>query len=156
MEEFKKIIESCIVCLGLQETDGDTLIADMLAEAVKQGKLDAAVLPKAIRAVLNREKSASTAIPDGIALPHGRTNCVDKQLCMIGVHPQGIPFGAPDGKPTHLFVLMLVPLSMGCAHIQFLAKLSRCLSEPTVRTAIATATRPDEITKAIVNVIEGM
>ena len=156
MEEFREIIESCIVCLGLQETDGETLIVDMLTEAVKQGKLDAAALPKAIRAVLNREKSASTAIPDGIALPHGRTNCVDKQLCMIGVHHKGIPFGAPDGKPTQLFVLMLVPLTMGCAHIQFLANLSRCLSEPTVRTAIAAATQPEEVTKAILNIIEGM
>jgi PTS system nitrogen regulatory IIA component len=67
---------------------------------------------------MKRELSASTAMPDGIALPHGRTDTVSDIVCMIGIHPRGVvDFGAPDNAPTHIFVLLLVPATVGCNHI---------------------------------------
>ncbi len=99
--------------------------------------------------MLKREHTASTALPDGIALPHGRTECVDDIVCMIGIHPKGVAFGAPDGLPTRIFVLLLVPAKIGCGHIHFLAHLSQRLMERAVCDSILAATTRDAVLQAV-------
>jgi PTS system nitrogen regulatory IIA component len=118
---------------------------------VTQGLLAAAHKDEAITAVMKREMSASTAMPDGIALPHGRTDCVADIVCMIGIHPAGVDFGAPDNQPTHIFVLLLVPATVGCNHIHFLANLSRRLLEQSVRQELLSATSREQVLNSILS-----
>src|SRR5690348_329505 len=63
-----------------------------------------------IRALEERESLHSTGIGDGVALPHARNalvGLVDKPVIVFGRHPQGIPFGAIDNKPSQLFFLLI-------------------------------------------------
>ena len=152
--EFCEIVRSSLVCLNREERCGRDLIAGLLMEAAKAGLLEKGDLPKALRAVMNREASASTALPGGIALPHGRVRFSDRLICLIGIHQQGVDFQAPDGGLTHIFVVLLVPLTLGCMHIQFLAHLSKRLLEPSVCHDLLAATERDEVINSLLNQVE--
>jgi PTS system nitrogen regulatory IIA component len=149
MVRFKEIIGHSTVCLNLDETDGPQVVARLIQAAVDEGRLPAERRDEVVQTVLKRERGASTAMPDGIALPHGRTDCVRDILCVIGIHPRGIEFGAPDLEPTHIFVLLLVPLTVGCNHISFLANLSRRLMEQSVRDNLVRALSREAVLRAL-------
>lgn len=154
MIRFDEIIRKSLVCLNMAEHDGPQVIEALIDAAVGGGLLPVEHQDAAIRTVLNREMSASTAMGDGVALPHGRTDCVNDIVCVFGVHPDGIDFGAADGSLTHVFVLMLTPLSMGGNHVQFLAALSRRLVEPSVRNGLLAAKTRDDVLKLILANLE--
>lgn len=154
MGNFSEVIHHSLVCLGLTESDGHRVVVAMIEKAVQEGLIQAAQMDEAIRAVMKREMSASTAMPDGIALPHGRTDTVSDIVCMLGVHPRGVDFGAPDNQPTHIFVLLLVPATVGCNHIHFLANLSRRLMEQSVRLALLGAQTREQALNAILSFSE--
>ena len=154
MMSFDEIIKKSLVCLDMAEPDGPQVIESMIEAAIREGALAAEHRDTAIRTVLNRELSASTAIGDGVALPHGRTDCVSDIVCVFGVHPAGIDFGAADGSLSHVFVLMLTPLSMGGNHVQFLAALSRRLIEASVRNGLLAAKTRDDVLQLILANLE--
>ena len=151
MANFVEIISKSIVCLNMADGDGQGVITTLIDAAVREGLLPAEHKGEAVMAVLKREMSASTALPDGIALPHGRTDCVTDIVCMLGVHPAGIDFGAPDNQRSHIFVLLLVPATVACNHIHFLANLSRRLMEPSVRNELLTAPARDHVLQTILS-----
>lgn len=151
MSNFVEVIEKSVVCLGLTDPDGQKVVTTLIESAVSHGLLSKAQQDEAVRAILKREMSASTAMPDGIALPHGRTDCVTDIVCVIGIHPKGIDFGAPDNQPSHIFVLLLVPATVGCNHIHFLANLSRRLMEQSVRNELLAAPTRERVLQTILS-----
>ena len=151
MASFEEIIEKSLVCLNLTDNEGALVIKTLIDQAVQEGLLAAEHRDAAVKAVINRELSASTALPDGIALPHGRVECVQDIVCMLGIHPQGIAFGAPDNRVTHVFVLLLVPATVACNHIHFLARLSRRLMEASVRNDLLAAQSREEVLRTILS-----
>ena len=151
MATFDEVILKSLVCLDMAETDGYRVVITLIERAVEQGLLPPVHKDEAIKAVMKREMSASTAMPDGIALPHGRTDCVTDLVCLIGIHPRGVDFGAPDNLPTHIFVLLLVPATVGCNHIHFLANLSRRLLEQSVRNALLRASSREQVLQTILS-----
>lgn len=149
MSCFEEIIGKSLVTLHMAQDDSSAAIKSLIEAAVASGLLPAANMESVVRAVLNRELSASTALPDGIALPHGRTEHVSEIVCVFGVHPTGVDFNAPDGRPTHVLVLLLVPSLTACSHIHFLANLSRCLMEASVRNDLMAAQTRDDFIRIL-------
>ena len=84
----------------------------------------------AARTVLDRETQMSTGMGEGIAVPHGRTDEVDNLVCAVGIKREGIDFGAADGKPTKLFVLMLTPEGGSDPYLQCVASVMGVLDSP--------------------------
>jgi fructose-specific PTS system IIC-like component len=150
MNGFKEVVQQCVVCLNMTETNGMDVIVRLVQEAVRHGLVRPENEEDAVRAILNREQSASTAQPEGIALPHGRVSCVSDVVFMLGVHPQGVDFGAPDGQPTQLFAQMLAPQSYGVSYIQFLAQLCQRLLDTSVREQLMRAATKEEICAALI------
>lgn len=151
MGNFNEVISKSVVCLNMSEDEGHAVLSALVKKAVEQSALEPVHMDDAIRAVLKREQSASTAMPDGIALPHGRIEGIGDLVCMIGIHPRGVDFGSPDGQPTHIFVELLVPATAGCNHIHFLANLSRRLLEQSVRTELLAAASREHVVQAILS-----
>ncbi len=149
MSVFSEVIDKSTVCLNVSVQDSHQLVVTLIEAAISEGRLAAEHKDEAVHAVLKREQSASTAMPDGIALPHGRTDCVSEILCIVGIHPQGIAFGAPDNQPSKIFVLLLVPVTVGCNHIHFLANLSRRLMEQSVREGLLRATSRERVIRVL-------
>lgn len=152
MSVYEEIIAKSIVRLDMRETGGAGVVRTLIEAAEAEGLLAPECRELAIRTVLNREESASTALEEGVALPHGRIECVSDMLCMIGIHNTGIPFGAHDGLPTRIFVLLLVPPDIGHRHLRFLSTLSKQFMDTSVRAAILAAQTREQTLSALLNI----
>ncbi len=95
-------------------------------------------------AIIEREESMSTGMQFGIAIPHGRTDGVDRLVCAIGIKPEGVDFDAVDGRPSRIFVLTLAPRSGTAPHMQFMSMVSQVLNEQG-RTALLACDSSDEM-----------
>lgn len=105
----------------------------------------------ALTAVLaERERLGSTAIGDGIAIPHGKIPGVRSIVGVFGRCPQGVEFDSLDGNPTHLFFLLVAPEDSASLHLKALARVSRLFRDNAFRDHLMTAHDPTEIYRLIV------
>jgi PTS system nitrogen regulatory IIA component len=104
-----------------------------------QPALDAASLA---RALAEREAVGSTAVGNGVALPHCRLFGLDRLCLAVALHREGVDFDAADGAPVRLFVAVLSPAEAPSAHLRLLAELARRLRDPR-RIERALAARGD-------------
>lgn len=102
-----------------------------------------------VNVLLEREKLGSTGIGDGIAIPHGKMSGFDELMVSFGRSKEGIDFNAMDGKPVHLFFLLMAPENSAGQHLKVLAKLSRMLKDTNFRKKLMSAKSKDELYKII-------
>lgn len=97
---------------------------------------DAATMETVFQSVLSREARASTAIGDGLAVPHGRTEAVG-ELCMAaGIVEAVDDYQTPDGVPVRACFLMLTPMADQGVHLRVLGRLARMMRRDDVRAAL--------------------
>jgi PTS system nitrogen regulatory IIA component len=122
-------------------------LADHLAAHVSgPQKIDREVLAKVL---LERERLASTAIGEGVAIPHGKLDAVGKLVACVGRAPEGVDFDSMDGRPTHLFFVLVAPENSTGVHLKALARISRLFKDPEFRTRLMQAKDAQEIFRVI-------
>ncbi len=122
-------------------------LADHLAAHVTgPQKIDREVLAKVL---LERERLASTAIGEGVAIPHGKLDAVGKLVAVVGRAPEGVDFDSMDGRPTHLFFVLVAPENSTGVHLKALARISRLFKDPEFRTRLMQAKDAQEIYRVI-------
>jgi len=102
-----------------------------------------------LQVLLERERLGSTGIGDGIAIPHGKLQGLDEILLSFGRSSEGIDFDAMDGKPVHLFFLLMAPENSAGLHLKILAKISRMLKDPALRDNLLRAKSKERIWRII-------
>lgn len=105
---------------------------------------------KAIDVLQHREKLGSTGIGDGVAIPHGKISDLSNLVIAFGRSKKGIPFNAVDGKPVHLFFLLMAPENSTGQHLKVLAKISKLLKTPGFRKKLIDAKTTGDLYKAII------
>jgi nitrogen PTS system EIIA component len=95
--------------------------------------------------LLERETLGSTGIGEGVAIPHGKSKTVKKLLASFGRSVPGLDFQAMDGKPTHLFFLLVAPEDSAGIHLKALARISRLMKDASFRKRLLEAETGDEI-----------
>ncbi len=96
--------------------------------------------------VLNeRERLGSTAIGDGIAIPHGKLRGVTQIQGVFGRSSEGIDFDSLDGNPTHLFFLLIAPEDSASLHLKALARVSRLFKDAGFRQHLLDAADAAEL-----------
>ncbi len=101
------------------------------------------------KVLLDRERLASTAIGEGVAIPHGKLDAVGKLVACIGRAPQGVDFDSMDGRPTYLFFVLVAPENSTGVHLKALARISRLFKDPEFRTRLMRAKDGPEMFKVI-------
>ena len=81
----------------------------------------------------NREQLGSTAVGNGVAIPHGKVPGLERIFAIFGRSKKGIDFHSHDEKLTHLFFVLLAPETAIGNHLQALARLSRLLKDEKIR-----------------------
>jgi nitrogen PTS system EIIA component len=102
-----------------------------------------------VEVLLDREKLGSTGIGDGIAIPHGKLKGLDSLVIAFGRSREGIDFDSIDGKPVHIFFLLMAPESSTGQHLKALAKISRMLKDPEFRSGLLSAKSTEELYRKI-------
>jgi PTS system nitrogen regulatory IIA component len=102
-----------------------------------------------LHVLLDREKLGSTGIGDGIAIPHGKLAGLEEMAVAFGRSGEGIAFEAMDGKPVHLFFLLMAPENSAGQHLKALAKISRMLKDRGFRRNLLDAKTHDDLVRII-------
>ena len=98
------------------------------------------VTPEQVSAVLGeRENLGSTAIGDGIAIPHGKLKGLTQIVGVFGRSLPGVDFNSLDGKASQLFFLLVAPEDSASLHLKALARVSRLLRDPSFRSRLLEA-----------------
>lgn len=101
------------------------------------------------KAIWQREMTRTTGIGHGIGIPHGKAEGVDQLRMAIGLAAEPIEFGAIDGRPVDLIILLASPVDQTGPHIQALAKISRMLTDEAFRNEIKTAESAESLYEMI-------
>lgn len=70
----------------------------------------------------------STGLQDGVAIPHGKSDSVDRLICAVGIKHEGVDFNSLDGEPSQIIILTISPKSQPAPHVQFMSTVSQLLS----------------------------
>jgi PTS system nitrogen regulatory IIA component len=108
-----EVLEELAACLCAQHPE---IVADELTAVLSE-----------------RERLGSTAIGDGIAIPHGKLSSVSKIFGAFGRHVKGVDFESLDGQPSHLFFLLVAPEDSTSLHLKALARVSRLFRDASFR-----------------------
>lgn len=98
------------IVLGLKSRTRETAIAELVEHLVRLGYIREGDAEGVGESILAREKVGSTALYDGIALPHCRSTVTERFIGVLGIEPAGIAFEAVNGGPVHSIFLVLAPL----------------------------------------------
>lgn len=99
------------------------------------------------KVVLEREELGTTGIGEGIAVPHGKSDSVDKLVAAFGRSEKGINFESIDNQPVHLLFLLVAPIDSAGPHLMALARISRLLKNKDFREELINAEGKSEILK---------
>ena len=142
--DYGAILQASPVVLGMTEDSPEGVFSRLFDALVAMGCLPADLRETARSAVNAREQVGCTALANGIAIPHGYMDEVEKPVVAIGVHTRGVDCSSIDGQPTRIFILLLNHQGSR-DHIRFLAAVNRRLIIPEVRVGILMAQSRDEV-----------
>ncbi len=125
----------------------------------KKGVLEELTLPvsyitqadhkELVRVLIEREHLGSTGIGNGIGIPHGKMKGLTSLVLGIGLSKKGVNFDSLDGKPTHIFFLLLTPENSTGLHLKLLARISKLLKEEAFKEKLFSAKDEEEVLQAI-------
>jgi PTS system nitrogen regulatory IIA component len=137
------LLDDGLVLPRLEARDRTGVLREMAArlEARHAPGLDDSLLDK----LLKREELGTTAIGKGVAVPHCRAKGIKAPALLLGLSPDGVAFDAVDGKPSHVFFLLVSPEDNPGAGLRLLAAIaglvrrSRGLSSKLIKAPTAEA-----------------
>lgn len=132
------LISPASIALGMTASSKENAI-DLLVNLHEQaGNIsDRAVYKKGI---LDREALGSTAIGEGIAIPHAKNAAVKRPALAAMTVPAGVDYEAMDGQPSNLFFMIAAPEGGGDVHLEVLSRLTMLLMDPEFRDKLLQAT----------------
>ena len=140
---LKKTISPDAISLSLAGIDKQTVLEEMVDLMASSGLVSDR--SGALKAIREREDKMSTGMQNGIAIPHAKSDIVNSLVAAVGVHQAGVDFDSLDGEPTHIFIMTLSPAKRAGPHIQFLAEVSRVLSQEETRERVMQASSKEEL-----------
>ncbi|MFA0504321.1 fructose-specific PTS transporter subunit EIIC [Vibrio sp. 10N.222.54.B12] len=121
------LINQNLIKLSLSANSKEDVFKELIDVLYAQGRISDKV--QFLADIKAREEQGNTGFEEGIALPHAKSSAVVKPAVVIGVHQQGIEYGADDGQPSKLFFMIASPDGGDNHHIEVLAELSSKLIE---------------------------
>ncbi len=134
--------------------DRKSILSDLKARN-KKGILEELVVPVAeiagvsqkdlARVLMDRERLGSTGIGGGIGIPHGKMKDLESLVLGFGLSRKGVDFESLDGRPTHIFFILVTPENSTGLHLKLLARISRILKNDPFKSRLLEAADSDEI-----------
>ncbi len=123
---------------------------EALQELIKPLNLSEERRKVVLEALRKREAIGSTGIGHGIAIPHTRSVVLDSVSLVVGRSKDGVDFDALDGKPVHLFFLLVAPPNdPGTKYLITLGEVARMAKKLIEKNAYLEAKDEDEFFKIL-------
>jgi len=145
-----EILREDIIKINLDATTKWEAIQELVDLLISTHELRLTDRNEIIDAVFDRERSLSTGLEHGIAVPHAVVNCVEDVIAALGISRTGIPFESHDGQPAKLVILLLIPQGAFQRHVRTLAGIARLGINPELRNQLFDAKTPAEAMEVLV------
>lgn len=143
MLDIKEVLLEENVCLNLKASTKDEAIEEMCDMLSQNGCIsDKGAFMKEI---YNREAEGLTGIGDGIAIPHGRNQCVQRTVIAFGRTKADIDWGSYDEQPVHCIIMFAVRDVDMSQHIILLSHVAQLLLDKDVIEMLETASNAEEV-----------
>ncbi|ANF96700.1 PTS fructose transporter subunit IIABC [Paenibacillus bovis] len=143
IEQLTDIMDLDLIELNLQGESRDQVIDEMIDILDQQGRLTSATDFK--QAILDREHESTTGIGMNIAIPHGKSQAVQRPAVVFGLKQDGVDWHSMDGTDARLIFMIAVPRSsQGNAHLKVLQMLSRKLMDEQYRNQLLQVSSREE------------
>jgi PTS system nitrogen regulatory IIA component len=133
----------------LQARTKEEVIDELVGLLITAGAIEKKSKNKVVEVLLAREALGSTAIGQGIAIPHGKCDCVNKLVGGLGVSKAGINFDSLDGEPAYIFFVLVAPIDSAGPHLKALARISRILKDKYFRDTLKTSKDEKSVLKLV-------
>ena len=127
----------------------EDVIRELVELLVNAGSIKPKDVSKLVQTLLKRESLGSTGIGQGVAIQHGKADCVTKLVAAFGVSKAGVNFDSLDGEPVSLFFLLVAPEDSAGPHLKALARISRLLKDKHFRESLRAAKDEKTLAKII-------
>ena len=127
------------------------IIEEMVELAVKNKEISHDDAETVKNALIEREKSMSTGIGNGVAIPHCSTSKVSSIITVMAFTPKGLNFEAIDNEPVKIVILLIVPKDKLTQHIKTLANIAKMMSDAGLREKLLEQKTSDSILKTLKN-----
>ena len=114
----------------------EEVVKELVDLLINTGEIEKRHRNKLIDNLMARESLGSTAIGQGIAIPHAKSDCVDKLVAAFGLSKKGVDFDSLDGEPVYIFFLLVAPQDSAGPHLKALARISRLLKDKYLRDSL--------------------
>jgi PTS system nitrogen regulatory IIA component len=146
--KISDILSKELVIPDLREADKQSVLSELVRHlSHKVAGIDTSEL---LGVLLEREQLGSTGIGDGIAIPHGKLKDLKQLIAVFGKSAGGVSFDAMDGRPVHLFFLLVAPENSAGVHLKALARLSRLLKRNGFRQKLMSVADAEQLYQVIV------
>jgi PTS system fructose-specific IIC component/PTS system nitrogen regulatory IIA component len=133
--------------IGLEAEDKDEVFEELADVFCHASRLD--IREDILEAIRERERKMSTGIQKGIAVPHGKSNAIDRVYGVLGISKKGIDYDALDGEPVYLLFMVIGPQSSTEKHLRILKRLAELLENPQFFTDLAAQNDPAQASAVI-------
>jgi len=147
--ELSDNLKKSNILLKPKSTNRWELIGEMVDCASKNKDIDPSESDEIKKSLIEREKSMSTGIGNGVAIPHCTTLKVQDIIFILAIIPRGMDFDAIDNLPVKIVILLLVPKNKLTQHIKTLANIAKLMSIDDLRNSLLTLKTPESIIKTI-------
>jgi fructose-specific phosphotransferase system IIA component len=137
-----EILQPDCLKVPLTGTDKESAIVELIDSLDAAGVLQDR--DTVLNAVLTREKTRSTGIGSGIAIPHGKCGAVKELVMAVGIAKEPIDFQSIDQNPVKIILLLVSPADQTGPHIQALARISRVMLDDNFKTKLENAKSVEE------------
>ncbi|NOX96607.1 MAG: PTS sugar transporter subunit IIA [Nitrospirae bacterium] len=145
--KLSNLMREDLICLNLRvekKRDGINEIVDLLART--RGITDR---DKFLRAIMEREKLASTGVGEGVAIPHARTEAAKEMVIAFARSEKGVDFDSLDKEPVYLIFMIAAPEKPVEPYLKALARISRLLGKKPFKESLRKAKSPQEVIEVI-------
>ncbi|GGI89242.1 PTS IIA-like nitrogen-regulatory protein PtsN [Polymorphobacter multimanifer] len=144
--DFADLLRGDAIFLGVEAGDKSALLAACAQAAAPLAGLPASFILERVR---ERETLGTTGFGQGVAIPHARLAGLDAVTIVVVRPAKPLDYGALDGEPVDLVVMLLSPEGAGADHLKALARISRALRNRRILAAMRAAPSADALFAAI-------
>ncbi len=138
--KLSELITTDLVEIPLRAADKWDALRALAQVPVRAGRYSASFATTVEQALVVRERSMTTGMEHGIAIPHAAVDGIDDLIAILGLNSVGIPFETLDGAPARIIIGLVIPRAKKLAHIKTLAEIAKLLSRADVRDRLVRCT----------------
>ena len=147
--QIMEFLSKKAILTNISSTKKEDVIKELVDGLIAAGDIEKRCRNKLIDSLMSREALGSTAIGQGIAIPHAKSDCVNKLVAAFGLSKKGVDFDSLDGELAYIFFLLVAPQDSAGPHLKALARISRLLKDKYFRDTLRNCSDDKAVIKII-------